>query len=200
MINLAINYSHEAADLVKTNLIEIDRFKCPDWPDLIAEASTYKPVAVHFELRAGAGKLHKADWKKILTLMKQTNTPYVNLHMNPSVKNYPDIPVDSTNPKDIEFITEKIIEDINEVAKHVGAEKVIVENVPYRGNAGKVLRPAVEIETIQNVLETTGCGLLLDISHARIAEHYMRVDEKEYISHKIILKYWIATGQCFSGQ
>lgn len=182
MINLAINYSHQAAELVKNNIIEIDRFKCPDWVDLIAEASQYCSVAVHFELRAGAGKLHKADWDKILRLMKQTNTPYLNLHMNPSIKNYPDIPVDSTNPADIAFITEKIVGDINQAAQYVGAENVIVENVPYRGKAGKVVRPAVEIETIRNVIAETGCGLLLDISHARIAAHYMDLDEKEYIS------------------
>ena len=182
MINLAINYSHEAATLVKEGRIHIDKFKCPDWEDLIEEALQFSPVAVHFELRAGAGKLHKADWKKILRLMKQTNTPYINLHMNPSIKNYPDIPVDSTDPKDIEFITEKIIGDINTTARYVGAENVIVENVPFRGKAGKVVRPAVETKTIRNVIESTGCGLLLDISHARIAAHYLGVDEQEYMS------------------
>ena len=61
-MNLAINYSRQAARLLRDGHILIDRFKCPDWPTLINEASEYSAVAVHFNLRAGSGKLKDTDW------------------------------------------------------------------------------------------------------------------------------------------
>jgi hypothetical protein len=32
------------------------------------------------------------------------------------------------------------------------------------------------------VVQETGCGLLLDIPHARIASHYIGMDEREYLA------------------
>jgi len=52
---LRINYSTQAADLLKQGKIQVERFKCPDWPDMIAEASQLCPVAVHVNLKAGVG-------------------------------------------------------------------------------------------------------------------------------------------------
>jgi hypothetical protein len=57
MINLAINYSPQAAQLMAECRIEFDYFKCPDWPGMISEAQKLKPVAVHFTLIAGNGSL-----------------------------------------------------------------------------------------------------------------------------------------------
>ncbi len=54
----SINYSTQAAVLFQQDRLKIDRFKCPDWPDLIDEASEYCPPAVHFNLTAGRGKFN----------------------------------------------------------------------------------------------------------------------------------------------
>ena len=35
------------------------------------------------------------------------------------------------------------------------------------------MRPSVEPEVITRVVEESGCGLLLDISHARIVANYL---------------------------
>ena len=64
---------------------------------------------------------------------------------------------------------------------HFPAEQIIIENVPYRGNFGKVLRTVVEPETICEVLEKTGVGLLLDISHARIAANFLGMPAFDYL-------------------
>ena len=52
-MNFAINYSPQAGELLKQGKIEINLFKCPDWPELIQEASALAPVYVHFPLIAG---------------------------------------------------------------------------------------------------------------------------------------------------
>jgi uncharacterized protein (UPF0276 family) len=181
-MKLAINYSSQAAALLFQNRIRLDRFKCPDWPDMIAEASALCRVTVHFDLKAGGRKLKNTDWGKIAHLIDQTQTPYVNLHLDPTIKDYPTIPVDTIDPAHREQISDTITKDVRCVVERFGAERVIIENVPYRGEQGKTLRPAVEPVLIRQVVADTGCGLLLDISHARIAAHYMGIDELDYMS------------------
>ena len=181
-MKLAINYSAQAAELLSQDRIRLDRFKCPDWPGMIAEASTLCRVMVHFDLKAGGRKLKNTDWEKITNLIDQTQTPYVNLHLDPTIKDYPSIPVDTIDPAHLELIADAITRDVGGVVKRFGAERVIIENVPYRGAQGKTLRPAVEPVLIRQVVTETGCGLLLDISHARIAAYYMGIDERDYMT------------------
>jgi len=85
-LNLVLNYSRPATALVAEDRIDIAYFKCPDWPDMVAEARRYRPVAVHFSLRAGTSRLHETDWALIELLMQLTGTPYVNLHLCPTSK------------------------------------------------------------------------------------------------------------------
>lgn len=178
---LALNYSTQAAQLLAQRAIQIDRFKTPDWPDLVAEARIYSPVAVHFNLKAGRKRMHKADWARVDDLLETTGTYFINIHLIPETTDYPGIAVDLSSGKSFEKIVKEMVGDVTEVVRRYGAERTIVENVPYRGGLGEVLRPAVEPEVIRRITDETGCGLLLDISHARIAAHYLEIDEKEYM-------------------
>lgn len=181
-MQFAINYSTQAAELLSGGQIEIDRFKCPNWPNLVQEASTYRPVAVHFNLQAGSGKLKDSDWESIRHLLAETGTPYVNLHLSPTREDYPDFAIETPELVQFRQVVENLIDDVHTVVAQFGAERVIAENVPYRGEAGKVMRPAAEPTVIRQVLETTGCGLLLDISHARIAAHQLGIEARTYMS------------------
>jgi uncharacterized protein len=181
-MQFAINYSIQAAELLSEGQIEIDRFKCPNWPNLVHEASAYRPVAVHFNLQAGSGRLKDNDWESINRLMAETGTPYVNLHLSPTREDYPGFAIETPEPAQFRQIVENLIDDVRAVVAQFGPERVIAENVPYRGEAGKVLRPAAEPVVIRQVLETTGCGLLLDISHARIAAHQLGIEARTYMS------------------
>jgi hypothetical protein len=181
-ILLAINYSHPAASLLTQGNIQIDRFKCPDWPDMIAEASRLCQVAVHSNLKAGRGNLGSKDWNSIMYLLELTQTPFLNLHLETRTADFPDIPLDTTDPLHIEQIVERIVDDVKIAIHHFGEEKIILENVPYLGIDGKVLRPTVDPRVIYQVLEETDCGLLLDLSHARIASHHLEMDERAYLS------------------
>ena len=176
-MNFAINYSPQAADLSKQGEIEIDLFKCPDWPELIEEASALAPVYVHFPLVAGHPSLYKTDWRNVERVLEQTNTPFVNVHLEVITEVYPQMAVNTADPHDSERITERLIDDIRYIAEHVGAERVIAENIIYRGHRRNVLRPCVQPEVIRTVIEETDCGFLLDLSHARISAHYLGVEE-----------------------
>jgi len=180
-MEFAINYSHEAASLLSAERIRLDRFKVPDWPWLVAEACAHLSAAVHFNLKARLGRLNHTDWTPVENLLAQTGTPYVNLHLVPEVKDYPYMPADVPDPEQFEHVVNAMLVDVTAVVEHFGAQRVIVENVPYRGPRGEVLRPAVEPQVIQRIVKETGCGLLLDISHARIAAHHLGLDPLEYM-------------------
>jgi uncharacterized protein (UPF0276 family) len=177
----AINYSEPAVALYQSGVIPLDCFKCPDWPGLIAEAQRICPVMVHFTLQAGDQTLAQADWELVQRLREQTDTPYVNLHLEPTPRAFPDIPIDSAEPHHLEQVVRGLVAEIAPVARMFTPEKVILENVPWRRHKGQVLRLGVEPLVIRRVVEETGCGLLLDISHARIAAQEMGLDERLYM-------------------
>jgi uncharacterized protein (UPF0276 family) len=184
-LNFALNYSLQAAALLSEGKIEIDRFKCPDWPDLVADAMRLRPVAVHFTLHAGRGRMASIDWQLIDRLLVETGTQYVNVHLEARRDDFSQFasqpPGASLADAEAEAVVEQMISEVQLVTRRYGMERVIAENVPYRGPQGKILRPSVQPEAIRRVLAETGCGLLLDISHARIAARHLGMEERDYI-------------------
>lgn len=181
-MKLSINYSLEAAQLISQNCIQLDYFKCPDWPHLIAEARQYAPVAVHFSLTAGNGNLDDAtDWDLVERLLGETVTPYVNTHIDPSPEKYPGVSLDNPTRAQADKIIENTAKDLGAMVRRFGASMVIAENSPYHAGKGHVIRTAVEPGVITKLVEEAGCGLLLDLSHARISAHYLGMDEWEYL-------------------
>jgi uncharacterized protein (UPF0276 family) len=177
----AINYSPQAVECLEKGLVAIDRFKTPDWPWMVAEARQYRPVAVHFNLVAGSGQVGKTDWDLVEGLLAETGTPYLNLHLEARLDNFPGLPAGTTLASHQETVYQQAYADVSRAVERVGPDRVIVENVPYRGPEGKVLRPCVEPALITRLVKETGCGLLFDLSHARIAAHSLRLAYPDYI-------------------
>jgi uncharacterized protein (UPF0276 family) len=182
-MKLALNYSPQAAELLIGHRIKIDLFKCPnDWPELITTARSLCPVYVHFALSVGSGRFGSSSgWDTIQELLAETNTPYVNLHVESRVSDFPSMPMNPHGSQRVEVI-DALLRDVAEAVSHFGSDRVIVENVPYRGNDGKFLRTAVEPEVLQRIVEETACGLLLDLPHARITSLELGINEREYLS------------------
>ncbi len=186
-MKLAVNYSHQAAELWRAGTIQVDLFKCPAWPDLIAEAQSVGPVYVHFPLRVGPGHgdainpepQGPPDWQVFEALMEQTHTPEVNLHLSPTGDDYAPWPVNTTNPEHIERVTGNLIRDVGSVVARFGGERVIIENIFEFG--GQHMWAALLPSVIQRVIEETGCGFLLDLSHATIAARCLGMDAYEYV-------------------
>ena len=179
---LALNYSPQAVRLVQSGQIKIDFFKTPDWDWLIRQATAIHPVAVHFTLEAGNGSISQIDWKQVDRLSQLTGTPYINVHLDPRQHHYPEISVDTQSDADVKRVYRVMLTDVMQLVDHFGAEKIIVENSPYRGEPGNTLRLCVEPEIITRLIEETGCGFLLDISHAIISSRYIDMDTYEYFS------------------
>jgi uncharacterized protein (UPF0276 family) len=181
MTLLAINYSHPAAALVAAGQLPLDRFKTPDWPDMIAEAQPLRPVAVHFTLTAGTGRLDRIDWGLVERLKATTHTPYINLHLECDARKLNHIPIDSLRPVHTQEVLERMIADLQFAAQRFGAENIIAENCPYRPT-GHLPAACAAPDIIVQALEAVGCGLLFDIAHARISALSLGMDPHTYMS------------------
>lgn len=187
-MKLAVNYSGPVAKLLHDQQIQIDYFKCPACLDLVTTIQESHPTYVHFPLRVGAGigdaldteTNQLPDWNKVETLLSRTRTPLVNVHLTPTVQDYPNIPVDTIDLTHINMLVENMIKDVESVVRRFGSEYVIIENDHDFGN--RHLRPAFLPEVIYRVVEESDCGFLLDIAHARLAAHYLGINIHEYIS------------------
>jgi uncharacterized protein (UPF0276 family) len=180
-MKLAINYSQPAANLVQSGIIDIDYFKTPDWDWMIDEARQIKPVAVHFSLEAGNGDLGHIDWEEPSRIANMTCTPYINLHLDSKGVDYPDIPVDSLEKEHVRRVYSSIQTDLQAAIGQLGAERIIIENSPYRAEDGSTMRVCIEPDIITQLLDETGCGLLLDISHAIITSRTLGIDPADYL-------------------
>ena len=179
-MKFAINYSPQAAELVRKGRIEVDYFKTPPWPDMIAEAEKLRPVAVHFDFRAEG--LIQPDWASIEGFLAHTETAYVNIHLGVRPTEMPQQPINSPpTPQQQEEVIEVMLANLQTLTSYFGAERVIAENIPFRLNENSEIWAIVEPEVISAVIEAADCGLLLDVSHARIAAQSLGMEPHAYI-------------------
>lgn len=179
---LAINYSPAAAELVSQGKIKLDRFKCPPWDWMVAEARQYLPVAVHFNLKAGSGRLSETNWGEIEAYLEQTGTPYINLHIEPEAKYYPALDPNHPDPEQSRQVIDNLLADIQVTVDHFGAGRVIVENAPYHPEDLRYVRTGMEPAIIRRVIEETGCYFLLDIAHACITARALGYERQAYFA------------------
>lgn len=187
-MEFAINYSPQAATLAAKNQISVDRFKCPPWDATIADAEKTRPVYLHLSLRVGAGigdaidteRNQPADWRRIEALCQRTDTPYINLHLFPLQSDFPDLRTDTERAEDRERLFEAAVRDIEAVVRRFGAEKVMLENV--YSIPGENFHLSYHPAYLRQIIETAGCGLLLDIAHASIAAAQWAMDARDYLT------------------
>lgn len=185
-IPFAVNYSPVLAELVRAGRVRIDRFKCPAWPALLAEARQTLPVYVHFPLVIGGDwggawddeKKQLANLDEVSALLEGTDTPLVNTHFIPSVREYADIPSDSRAPRHVQRVLSAAMRDLEPLIHRFGAQRVTIEHVI---NEHGYLTLAVLPEVIGRLVEESGCGFLLDLSHARLAARNLGLDARAYV-------------------
>jgi hypothetical protein len=174
-MKLALNYSDEAAHLLDEGRLDVDLYKCPDWPGAVEVAQQQRPTYVHFPLKAG--RLEGAvDLSRVADFREATGTPFVNTHLDPEVG------AASGPISGVHRAVERTIEHVEGLIARFGAENVIVENVPYWQNENHHERLASLPAFVSTVVEETGCGLLLDLAHARIAACEHGIDEITYLN------------------
>ena len=179
----AVNYSTELADLVRAGVVAPDYFKCPAWPDVIADSQAVLDSYVHFPLRVGYGcgdamdseTGQRADWARVAALMEQTGTRIVNLHLEPFAGEVNDVLHDAVDARSASAVAELLVRDVAGVVDRYGPENVIVENDYSCAYAAAILP-----EVIWRVIEETSCGFLLDLSHSQLAADRLGEERRAY--------------------
>ncbi|NDJ59510.1 MAG: DUF692 family protein [Chloroflexi bacterium] len=185
-IEFTLNYSPQAADLLRAGQIAFDRFKCPDWPELIEPARALRPVYVHFPLRASNHLIAGVDLERVAAMRADTETPHVNIHLAPYMRDFA-AEFGSFDPYNLteaqrETIITRMTADVQRLAQRFGPEHVLVENVPYRNDPTHHPKLTIEPQVIRRVLAETGCRFLLDTAHAAITAWSLGIPVTEYIA------------------
>lgn len=186
-MEFAVNYSPVLAPLAAAKQVPLDRFKCPAWPDLLAEAQKTLPVYIHFPISIGFGngsavndeKQKPVDMEWLADLLAQTGTPYINTHLVFPAAVFPEIAQDSHSAADVRVVLDSALRDLEGLIHRFGAERVLVENVI---NEYGWLDLCAFPEVLGQLLDESGCGFLFDLSHARIAASNFGLDAREYSS------------------
>lgn len=187
MTQLAVNYSRQLDPLVESGAVPLDLYKIPAWPRLFEEARRCRPVYVHFPLLTAyqldnaynSETKQPADWDEIERMADQTNTPFINLHLYPATARY-NVSANTSDPAVIDAVLTDTRRSLEAAIKRFGAERVILENVPAAN--GGVLEIALDPEMVHRIVTEHNIGLLLDISHARLAAEHLNIDPKDYIN------------------
>ncbi len=176
LLKFALNYSPEAAALLTAGQIHIDLFKCPNWDDLVPQAAALLPVYIHFPFQAGQADSEQVGFESVRRWLAATETRYVNTHISPLQEGL-------ANPDDPEEVFAKVLPDVLRLVEEFGADRVIAENIPYPETDTKKQKPllASDAALITRVIEAAGCGLLLDLGHARRMAEHLAIDPRRYI-------------------
>ena len=190
-MKFAMNYSPQAESLLAQQAISLGFFKCPPpWdravteyaPDLLKRARATRPIYLHFPLHAGRNTLANTDWNQVEAALAETGTPFVNVHLQAQAEDFSEMPVGTTLPERKKRVTDILVRDVAIITERFGPERVMVENVSYRGPQGKCLYLCVDPEVICRVVAETGCGLLLDTAHARLTTAALGIETRDYLA------------------
>jgi hypothetical protein len=175
-MELAVNYSPQAAELLKTGQIDFDLFKTPNWHDMVAEAMTYHPVYVHFDINVGVDKTATIDWAEVEDFLAKTGTEMINVHVvAPETLN-------AGNEKVVDAFLDTVITEVQLICKRFGEDRVIAENVPLPVTGKPYLRPVAMPRFFQRLVSETGCGMLLDLAHASITAITLQTEPIAFFS------------------
>ncbi len=179
-MQFAINYSSQAEQLLNEGKIQVDLFKCPSWDDLVPPVHKAYGAYVHFGFIAGRGDVFDADLDWVENWLTTTHTHYINTHLAVCDTNF-----DAGEVISIESVIEKAVRDIDFLGERFGHEHVTVENIPFPdpGWNDGLLKESVDPAVISEIVNRTGCGLLLDVAHGiRACEGLGVTDIKTYLN------------------
>lgn len=183
MIKLSINLSNALIDLVHAGEVQIDAVEAVIYlfPERIREAQAALPgMAFNFHAgRVGLEVYNRADLPRYLALCP--DSPFISLHLAP-------LPMWITGPAMRAHLylpqpqSEMLVRHFIHKVKRLQAQQslpVILENMA-------VLRPGRYLFesdplVITRVLEETGCRMLLDLAHARIAAQERSMPVEDYL-------------------
>jgi uncharacterized protein len=124
-MNLALNYSRPAAELLDAGRLTIDLLKTFDDPDVVAASRAAWPTYVHFGLMAGLGQTDGARADTVARMYEAPHTHHVNTHLAPKVTDFPGMALDTRSPEDAARVEAAMRRDIEPLIERFGAGRAV---------------------------------------------------------------------------
>jgi uncharacterized protein (UPF0276 family) len=183
-MKLSVNHSMAMIALVHAGEVQVDAVEVVDKLSL-AEIETAREALPGINFHFHQGRMHftrkgVARLAKYLALCPQS--PFISIHLAPLsfFITAPALQWQLYLPEpDEEKCIQRFIKQVKEL-KIQFKTPVILENMPALHP--QKYRFESEPEVIRRVLEETGCQLLLDLAHARIAAEVRGMSGEEYLS------------------
>lgn len=173
-ILIGVNTSDSALSLKAQGLLDADLFKCHPHLPWVEKARLAGPCMMHLPLNLGDKDLkEKHDWGLYRDLLVETETPYVNAHMEAEVQDFPS--------EDWESIRSVWLKSVEVIRDELSGHPLILENVVWRATGGRWAKPIVDPALLSRFLEETESGLLLDTAHALITSESLRVAPQDWM-------------------
>jgi uncharacterized protein (UPF0276 family) len=168
-----------------SGVIDVDRLKAAEWmdDDQIAAVRAQRPVLLHLD--GGVIWPRGRCWAAAQAERAQrADTPWLSVHLDLGwaflAYRWPwPSPVPRVLARGWAVRSVQRLQDACAVPAN-GRPFVLVENMPRwsRSRAAYTADPAF----ISQVVEESGCGLLLDLGHARITAHYLGEPARDYLA------------------
>jgi uncharacterized protein (UPF0276 family) len=183
-MKLTVNYSKALIDLILTGQVQVDAIEWVDKLSLAEITSARKQLpemAFHFHQgRMLFSKNAVAGLKGYVAVCSETEAISIHLAPLPALITFPALELKLFLPEpNSKSATERFIKQVKWLQNELDLP-VILENMPalhptkYRFES--------EPSAIRAILEATGCQLLLDLAHARIAAEARAVPIRDYLS------------------
>jgi uncharacterized protein (UPF0276 family) len=150
----------------------------------IAELAPAYPLMLHLDdTLSGETAPSRELVERLERWIALTGTPWTSEHIGFSVA---DVTLDGTlitQPASALLSRQRALENIARNARVLAASltvPLILENVPFFPNLAHM--HITEPEFITEVIERSGCDLLLDLAHARVSASVLRCDVRDYLA------------------
>jgi uncharacterized protein len=187
----AVNFSAQAAALLRSGEVRFDLFKSHTEPKWLEMALMSHPAYVHLPLHADEPDLSAAPWAMFDEMVAQTQTRWINIHLSARR--------DRFREGSRQEVKDRWLESLGWLAARHGRQRVIAENTVHRPGDDQWVSWATDPAFITEVVEEAGVGLLLDSAHARVSAvaHGRDVfeDLRGYPLHRLVD--WHLSGTAF---
>ena len=193
-MKLAANYSKPLLQLLNQDRnLPVDYIKVPVSPfpfcwGQFKKGHKYRDLLPH-PSQSGILAIGHHDIKKRFNLrivhriIHETNPPFLSTNIQAKINHFPGFESyqHEYNP-DLEMAIKKRLNETISMIKHQIKIPLILENYPYYSWVGRNIKLGAEPAFISELCETTDCGFLLDIPHAKVSSRNMNRDVFAYIS------------------
>lgn len=174
-IRVGVNSSDSAFSLKSTGELNADILKCHPLPEWVERAMLMGPCMMHLPLNLGDKTLEaNHDWGLYADLLRESETPFVNCHMEAEVRDFP--------TEDWKEIRDLWLVNVEVIKRRLPDWPLICENVVWRRKGSRWCRPIVDTQLLGAFLEETDSGLLLDTAHAFISSDSLGMTAAEWMA------------------